>query len=87
MPDPAPDSPPASPPGSETTAAPQPGPIAGEPDPGQPKVTATGEVATGNLGRWGKATRSIQEGKFLEGPHSRSFELGRTLRICWEFLR
>lgn len=37
--------------------------------------------------RWGKATRHIDEGNFLEGPRSRRFELLRVLRISWEFIK
>ncbi len=38
-------------------------------------------------GRWGKATRNVEEGRFLEGPRTRGFELLRTLRICAEFIK
>ncbi|MBX3386958.1 MAG: TIGR00730 family Rossman fold protein [Phycisphaeraceae bacterium] len=38
-------------------------------------------------GRWGKATRQVEEGRFLEGPRGRSFELLRALRIFSEFIR
>ncbi len=37
--------------------------------------------------QWGKATRNIEEGSFLEGPRERSFELLRALRIAAEFIK
>jgi uncharacterized protein (TIGR00730 family) len=37
--------------------------------------------------RWGKATRNVEEGQFLEGPRTRRFELWRILRIAAEFLK
>ena len=37
--------------------------------------------------RWGKATRNIEEGEFLEGPRTRRFELFRVVRICLEFIK
>jgi uncharacterized protein (TIGR00730 family) len=36
--------------------------------------------------RWGKATASPEEQLFLEGPHSRGFELGRAFRIFRELI-
>ncbi len=36
--------------------------------------------------RWGKATASPEEEIFLEGPHSRGFELGRAFRIFRELI-
>ena len=42
---------------------------------------------TGNLRRWGKATRNIEEGEFLHGPHERRIEFFRVLRIAGEFIR
>ena len=42
---------------------------------------------TGDLSRWGKATRAPEEGWFLAGPRSRSAELFRLLRITREFIR
>jgi uncharacterized protein (TIGR00730 family) len=41
----------------------------------------------GDPERWGKATRNIEEGLFLEGPRTRSFELFRAVRIFAEFIR
>ncbi len=37
--------------------------------------------------RWGKATRNIEEGEFLEGPKTRRFEFFRVVRIALEFIR
>jgi uncharacterized protein (TIGR00730 family) len=37
--------------------------------------------------KWGKATRSVEEGKFLEGPKKRRVELLRIMRIAGEFVR
>jgi hypothetical protein len=37
--------------------------------------------------RWGKGTRIPEEGRFLSGPHSRTWELGRAVRIFFEFIR
>lgn len=37
--------------------------------------------------RWGKATRNVEEGQFLEGPRTRSFELWRVIKIAIEFIR
>lgn len=36
---------------------------------------------------WGKASANGSEARFLEGPHSRGFELGLLFRIFLEFLR
>jgi uncharacterized protein (TIGR00730 family) len=40
-----------------------------------------------NRTEWGKAPPDDSERKFLAGPHDRSSELLRTLRIAWEFTR
>lgn len=47
-----------------------------------PRPTQSGDVR-----RWGKATRNVEEGEFLEGPQARRFELFRVLRIAWEFIK
>ena len=39
------------------------------------------------MSEWGKATRSPEEQKFLEGPQRREFELARALRIFFEFIK
>jgi uncharacterized protein (TIGR00730 family) len=36
---------------------------------------------------WGKGTRAPEERHFLEGPHSRGFELRRALRIFFECIK
>lgn len=41
----------------------------------------------GDPKRWGKATRSVDEGQLLAGPRPRRFELFRVARICLEFIR
>jgi uncharacterized protein (TIGR00730 family) len=41
----------------------------------------------GDPHRWGKATRNIEEGLFLEGPRTRRLELFRAFRIFAEFIR
>ena len=38
-------------------------------------------------GRWGKATRNVEEGHFLDGPRTRQYELLRAIRIFLEFIR
>ncbi len=38
-------------------------------------------------GRWGKATRNVEEGRFLEGPQRRGFELARAFRIFIECIK
>ncbi len=43
--------------------------------------------ATPGGGRWGKATRNVEEGEFLEGPRTRRFEFFRVVRIALEFIR
>lgn len=37
--------------------------------------------------RWGKATRNVEEGHFLEGPQARRFELFFAVRVFLEFIR
>ena len=36
--------------------------------------------------QWGKSSASPEEELFLEGPRTRSFELGRAFRIFWELI-
>jgi uncharacterized protein (TIGR00730 family) len=43
--------------------------------------------ASGEPPRWGKGTRSAEEGIFLRGPQPRNWELRRLLRIGAEFVR
>ena len=71
-----------------------PGGTAGKVDP--PADAASGGVppaerqvsrASGEPPRWGKGTRSAEEGIFLRGPQPRNWELRRLLRIGAEFVR
>lgn len=39
------------------------------------------------IARWGKATRYVEEGLFLEGPRKRRFEFARAWRIFFEFIK
>lgn len=45
------------------------------------------EPTNGNGARWGKATRNVEEGQFLEGPRPRGGEFLRVLRIGYEFIK
>jgi hypothetical protein len=58
-------------------------------DPARSQTPGHEERLTGGVPpeRWGKGTRNPEEGRFLEGPRSRSQELVRAFRIFWEFLR
>ncbi|MCB0338079.1 MAG: TIGR00730 family Rossman fold protein [Bdellovibrionales bacterium] len=47
----------------------------------------SGQVSLKELSRWGKDTASREEEYFLEGPRTRRFELFRTLRIFFEFIK
>ncbi|MBX3358508.1 MAG: TIGR00730 family Rossman fold protein [Phycisphaeraceae bacterium] len=46
-----------------------------------------GANGSSNGNRWGKSTRNIEEGLFLQGPRTRSFELLRAARIFGEFVK
>jgi uncharacterized protein (TIGR00730 family) len=37
--------------------------------------------------RWGKGPAPVEERRFLQGPQSRGFELGRAVRVFFELLR
>jgi uncharacterized protein (TIGR00730 family) len=55
-------------------------------------VDARGEKPAGPIALlpaapWGKATRTEEEERFLEGPKQRRFELFRAIRILGEFIR
>jgi uncharacterized protein (TIGR00730 family) len=65
---------------------PLPPPIAA---PGQvgPASRGAGGHQNGRLFRWGKATRSGDERRFLEGPRKRLVELARAWRIFAEFIK
>ena len=51
--------------------------------------STTGAGAKENEGgrEWGKATRGKEELHFLEGPHTRGYELRRALRIFFECIK
>ena len=72
-------------PGTPTHAAPTRF-ILDEGPPDQPAIDRRGMVR-GNLRRWGKATRNVDEGEFLAGPHTRRFEFFRVVRIAVEFIK
>lgn len=52
-----------------------------------PTPSSLGLPTAVSAARWGKATRHIEEGRFLEGPRPRRYELLRVIRICFEFLK
>jgi hypothetical protein len=54
------------------------------PPPAEEKQAA---AAAGEAPRWGKGTEHAEDGHFLEGPHPRSLELRRLLRIGADFIR
>ncbi len=64
-----------------------------KPTPSQPTPSAAPTPSSLGLppavsaARWGKATRHVEEGRFLEGPRPRRSELLRVLRIGLEFIK
>src|SRR5215470_2069772 len=44
-------------------------------------------LSNGERALWGKAPHFAEDGRFLEGPHSRASELRRTLRIALDLIR
>jgi uncharacterized protein (TIGR00730 family) len=84
-------------PGPQADAVPQvtpagagPAPAAPVADPesgGIPPSELQVSRASGEPPRWGKGTRSGEEGVFLRGPQPRSSEIARLLRICADFVR
>jgi len=73
-----------------TPAGPGPAPAAPGADPesgGIPPAELQVSQASGEPPRWGKGTRSGEEGVFLRGPQPRSSEIARLLRICADFVR
>jgi uncharacterized protein (TIGR00730 family) len=59
-----------------------------EKSPGPPPAEERQAAAeVGEAPRWGKGTDQAEDGHFLEGPHPRSSELRRLLRICADFIR
>src|SRR6185369_12017012 len=59
-----------------------------EPHPG-PVSNAEKEASaqSGEPPRWGKGTERAEDGRFLEGPHTRAHEFSRLLRIGADFVR
>jgi uncharacterized protein (TIGR00730 family) len=59
-----------------------------EPHPG-PVSNAEKEASaeSGEPPRWGKGTERAEDGRFLEGPHTRTSEIARLLRIGADFVR
>ncbi|HEV2851574.1 MAG TPA: TIGR00730 family Rossman fold protein [Thermoanaerobaculia bacterium] len=51
----------------------------------QAEVNAAAQ--SGEAPRWGKGTEFAEDGKFLQGPHARTSEFGRLLRIGMDFIR
>ncbi|HYU32531.1 MAG TPA: TIGR00730 family Rossman fold protein [Thermoanaerobaculia bacterium] len=59
-----------------------------EPRPGPaPEVERQAAAQSGEPPRWGKGTEIAEDGHFLAGPHSRTSELGRLVRIGADFVR
>jgi len=52
-----------------------------------PDTEKAAAAQSGEEPRWGKGTERAEDGKFLEGPHTRASELRRLLRICADFIR
>ena len=52
-----------------------------------PETEVKAAAQSGEPPRWGKGTETAEDGKFLEGPHSRASELRRLLRIGADFIR
>jgi uncharacterized protein (TIGR00730 family) len=52
-----------------------------------PATEVKAAAQSGEPPRWGKGTEFAEDGKFLEGPHSRLGELRRLLRIGVDFIR
>ncbi|HKI04009.1 MAG TPA: TIGR00730 family Rossman fold protein [Thermoanaerobaculia bacterium] len=52
-----------------------------------PQAEVEAAAQSGEEPRWGKGTEFAEDGKFLEGPHTRASELARLFRICADFIR
>ncbi|RPH55643.1 TIGR00730 family Rossman fold protein [bacterium] len=52
-----------------------------------PEVERQAAAASGEPPRWGKGTEEAEDGRFLEGPQTRSSEFARLLRIGADFIR
>jgi uncharacterized protein (TIGR00730 family) len=81
---------PLDPPASPQTPLPSPPPAQAE-SPPRKYILDEGPpdepTQTHGAGRWGKATRNVEEGQFLEGPKTRGGEFVRVLRIGLEFIK
>jgi len=63
----------------EIRPEPHPGPIS--------NVEKEASAQSGEPPRWGKGTERAEDGRFLEGPHTRAHEFTRLLRIGADFIR
>jgi uncharacterized protein (TIGR00730 family) len=52
-----------------------------------PQVEKEAAAQSGEPPRWGKGTELAEDGRFLEGPHTRTSEFARLFRIGADFLR
>src|SRR5215213_2145482 len=52
-----------------------------------PAVEKEAAAQSGEPPRWGKGTEGADDGQFLEGPHPRSSELARLVRVGKDFVR
>jgi uncharacterized protein (TIGR00730 family) len=52
-----------------------------------PNVEKQAAAESGEPPRWGKGTERAEDGHFLEGPHTRTNEFARLLRIGADFVR
>jgi uncharacterized protein (TIGR00730 family) len=75
---------PISPPGSPARIPPEPDKADRKSVPIPPRDPALKAPETGDITRWGKATRNVKEGQFLEGPRERRSEVADLIRIVWE---
>ena len=60
-----------------------------DPDPAEavPEVPAIPAKPEPHTQKWGKAINGVEERRFLEGPHDRSLEFLRVIRIALEFVK
>src|SRR5262245_25595638 len=52
-----------------------------------PQVEQEAAAQSGEAPRWGKGTEHAEDGRFLEGPHTRTSEFARLFRIGADFIR
>src|SRR5262245_26501432 len=52
-----------------------------------PQVEQEAAARSGEPPRWGKGTELAEDGRFLEGPHARTSEFARLIRIGADFIR